>query len=119
MPFQEEAMSRRLGRREGERNWIRFGSGAAIALQRTSAGLRGTFVLLGNERRKATAVLRLLAAYDAARHARVVDLEGKPKSAQILGLEFLHERHLRTVVRALRERQFPPLVGASASFRWR
>jgi hypothetical protein len=101
-------------RRDGAMVWITFQKRSGIEVLRTAAGLKGTLLLVGKERVKATAAFQILNAYHAARRARIVNLEGKPKNAQIVGLEFAHEMHLRTVARVLRERLFPPLVSKSS-----
>jgi hypothetical protein len=115
MCFQEKAVRCRLPKSVGATVVIPFTKGAALGLVRTAAGFQGTFILLGKQRRKATKVFELLAAYQAANHARMLEVEGKPKAIHIVGLEFTHERHVETVASHLERREFPALIAEGES----
>jgi len=91
-------------------NWIELDVDAGLGLSKAGAGFKGTCVLFGMRRKADRDLLELLKAYGAAKHARIVRLDGKPKTTQITGLAFSDARHLKLVLRRLADRHFPPRI---------
>jgi hypothetical protein len=105
----------RIAKPVGRITWISIGLDAELGLMSAGNGLKAICILYGGRRKDGRGIFDVLKAYGAGTHARVVDLDGKPKTMQITGLLFSDHHHVKLVLSRLKEKYFPPRISSAGS----